>query len=258
MVAFPSETGNLGVISERQRIWTCRSRNARQEKFWPLEIRARFKVRKDRILVYAFKNYLHQVQLLFTSITKSYPVQGQECDFSVPCGSLPTQYILWNSFTVNYWKHYVPSFPQNTRMHVKQENSLQKPPHRFWWKERDVQNQDDFCTNKICTIHKKPKITCKKRFWEDYLENEEHKDTGCISFQKNRDLPWDCIAMEVWILWMLSESEKALGTRATPCILWSVLITWHNTQILVGPFQFLEFKPAFNASTMHREREREF
>lgn len=141
-------------------------------------------------------------------------------------------------------------------MQVKQENSLQKPPHRFWWKERDVQNQDDFCTNKICTIHKKPKITCKKRFWEDYLENEEHKDTGCISFQKNRDLPWDCIAMEVWILWMLSESEKALGTRATLCILWSVLITWHNTQILVGPFQFLEFKPAFNASTMHRERER--
>lgn len=95
------------------------AKNARQEKIWPLEIRARLKARKDTILVYAFKKDQCQAQLLFTSITKGCPVQGQECDFNDPCVSFPTQDILWNLFTTNYWKHYVTLYLQNTCIQVK-------------------------------------------------------------------------------------------------------------------------------------------
>lgn len=43
-------------------------------------------------------------------------------------------------------------------------------------------------------------------------------------------------------MWTTCESENVLEISATTCILLSVLLILYDTQILVGPFQFLEGK----------------
>lgn len=62
--------------------------------------------------------------------------------------------------------------------------------------------------------------------------------------------------MEVGITWIMCESEKGLKSSATACILLSVLVTLYDTQILVGPLQFLEGKLTLNASSMHMSQGR--
>lgn len=56
--------------------------------------------------------------------------------------------------------------------------------------------------------------------------------------------------MEMGIICIMCESEKGLEISAITCILLSVLVILYDTQILGGPFQFLEGKLALNASSM--------
>ena len=62
--------------------------------------------------------------------------------------------------------------------------------------------------------------------------------------------------MEVGIMWIMCESEKGLEISASICISLSVCIILYDTQILVGPFQFLEGKLALNASSMYMSQGR--